>query len=139
MYQVLEQKDALVYLLPDQYFVISPDQDHPSHLTPLHLLDHLVYLDTTGVQLAKQMGARPFTAIPKKTKDGYRQRVLIEPIEWASDGITTSDIAQDLQTFLTRLEQCLLEYPALWRDLRRSDLLLRMGVFKSDKSVGERN
>ena len=132
--KIMERKNEIVHLLADQYFVMSPDQDPPSHLVPLRLLDHTVYLDVSGVQLVKQMGAQPLTAIPirMKTKDGYRQRVLIEPMEWASDGTATADIAQDLQVYLARLEQHLLEYPALWRDLRRSDLLPRMGIFESE-------
>jgi lauroyl/myristoyl acyltransferase len=126
---VLERRnEEIVYLLADQYFIVSPDQDHPPHLVPLRFLDHTVYLDVSGVQLAKQRGAQPLTAIP--VQDGHRQRVLIEPMAWASDGTTTADIAQDLQVYLTHLERQLLAYPAWWRDLRRIDLLLRMGVFE---------
>ncbi|MDY6876695.1 MAG: hypothetical protein SWK90_10915 [Chloroflexota bacterium] len=126
---ILEQKKEIVHLLADQYFVMPHGQDPPPHLAPLHLLDHTVYLDTSGVRLAKQMGAQPLTALP--VKDGHRQRILIEPMEWANDGTTTDDIAQDLQIYLSRLEQRLLEYPALWRDLRRSDLLPRMSILDS--------
>jgi lauroyl/myristoyl acyltransferase len=136
--KILEQKEDIVYLLADQYFVVPPGQDHSPHLVPLRLLNHTVYLDVTGVQLAKQMGAQPLTAIPMRTKteDGYRPRVLIEPMEWVSDGTATADIAQDLQLYLTRLERHLLEYPALWRELRRTELLPRMGVFESEGSAG---
>ena len=134
LHKILEQKNDIVYLLPDQYLIVRPGQGHPSHLVPLRLLNQTVYLDVTGVQLAKQMGAQPLTAIP--VKDGYGQRVLIEPMEWASGGTATADIAQDLQTHLTRLERRLLEYPALWRDLGRPDLLPRMGVFESKGSAG---
>lgn len=133
--KILEQKTATVYLLADQYFVVPPGQEHPSHLVPLRLLNHTVYLDVSGVQLAKQMEAQALTAIP--VKDGHHQRVLIEPMGWASDGTAPTDIAQDLQIYMTRLEQRLLEYPALWRDLRRSDLLPRMGVFEWKGSAGE--
>jgi lauroyl/myristoyl acyltransferase len=133
--KILEQKNETVYLLADQYFVVPPGQDHPSHLVPLRLLNHTVYLDVSGVQLAKQMEAQALTAIP--VKDGYHQRVLIEPMGWASDGTAPTDIAQDLQIYMARLEQRLLEYPALWRDLRRSDLLPRMGVFECKGSAGE--
>jgi lauroyl/myristoyl acyltransferase len=131
--KILERKTDIVYLLADQYFVVRPGQDHSSGLVPLHLLDRTVYLDVSGVQLAKQMGAQPLTAIA--VRDGYRQRVVIEPLEWASSGTATGDIARDLQVYLTRLEQHLLEYPALWRDLRRSDLLSRLGVFGSEGSA----
>lgn len=133
--KILEQKTDLLYLLADQYFIVRPGQDYPSHLVPLRLLNRTVHLDVSGVQVAKRMGAQPLTAIP--VKDGYRQRVLVEPMEWASGGTTTADIGQDLQMYLTRLEQRLLEYPALWRDLRRPDLLPRMGVFEGKGSADE--
>lgn len=130
---VLEQPDEIVYLLADQYFIIPPGQDQPSHVVPLRFLDHTVYLDVSGVQLAKKMGVQPLTAIP--VKDGSRQRVLIEAMEWASDGTATVDIAQDLQVYLNRLERHLLDDPAWWRDLRRADLLPRMGVSESQGSA----
>jgi lauroyl/myristoyl acyltransferase len=124
--RVLERSTDIFYLLPDQYFTIPHDQDLPAHLAPLQLLNHTVYLDTSAVRLAKQVGAQPFTAIP--VKDGRRQCVLIEPITWAGDGTAAEDVAQDLQIYLARLEEHLLGYPALWRDLRRPDLLSRMGL-----------
>jgi lauroyl/myristoyl acyltransferase len=127
--KILEHKSDIVYLMADQYFVISPGQDYPPHLVPLRLLNHTVYLDTTGIQLAKRMGCQPLTAIP--VKNGHRPRVVIEPMEWAGDGTTRADIAQDLQIYLTRLEQPLLDYPALWRELRRAELLPRLGIFES--------
>jgi lauroyl/myristoyl acyltransferase len=133
--KILEQQATVFYLLADQYFIVRPGQDHPAHLVPLQFLSRTVYLDINGVQLAKRKGAQPLTALP--VQDGHRQRVLIEPIEWTSGGTAREDVAQDLQVYLLRLEQRLLEYPALWRDLRRSDLLLRMGVFESAGSTGQ--
>jgi hypothetical protein len=59
LHQILERKDGIVYLLADQYFVVPPGQDHASYLVPLHLLNHTVHLDVTGVQLAKRLGAPP--------------------------------------------------------------------------------
>jgi lauroyl/myristoyl acyltransferase len=124
--KVLERKDEIVHLLADQYFVIPPTQRRPEHLVPLRFLERTVYLDTSGVRLAKQMGAQPLMAISVKEDD--RQRVLIEPFEWASGGTTIDDIARDLQLYMSRLERQLLTYPAWWRDLRRTDLLARVGV-----------
>jgi len=124
--KILEHRTSIFYLLADQYFIVHPGQDHPAYLVPLRLLNHVVYLDVSGVQLAKQKGAQPLIALP--VKDDRRQRVVIEPIQWVSGGTARADIAQDLQAYLVRLEQHLLEYPALWRDLRRSDLLARVRV-----------
>jgi hypothetical protein len=133
--KILEQQATVFYLLADQYFIVRPGQDYPAHLVPLQFLSRTVYLDISGVQLAKRKGAQPLTALP--VQDGHRQRVLIEPIEWTSDGTAREDVAQDLEVYLLRLEQRLLEYPALWRDLRRSDLLLRMGIFEGEGSTGQ--
>ena len=131
--RALEQGNEIVYMLADQYFVIPAGQDRPPNLVPLRLLNCTVHLDIGGVQSVKRMGASLLTAIP--VKDGRHQRVLIEPMAWASAGTGTEDVAQDLQAYLMRLEQHLLEYPALWRDLRRSDLLPRMGIFDSEGSA----
>ncbi len=135
LHNILEQKSDIVYLLADQYFVVLPGQAHASHLVPLRLLNQTVYLDITGVQAAKKMDVQPFTAIP--VKNGYRQRVVIEPLEWASDGTTRADIAQDLQLYLNRFEQSLLAYPALWRELRRTELLARIGIFEREGTANE--
>lgn len=131
--RILEQKHSIVYLLADQYFVVPPGQASSSYLVPLRFIGRTVYLDITGVQLAKRMGAQPFTAIP--VQEGQRQRVSIQPMEWAGSGTSAVDIAKDLQVYLARLEQHLLENPALWRDLRRPDLLARMGVFDGKEVV----
>ena len=131
--EILEQPDKIVHLLADQYFIIPPGEHPPAHLVPLRFLDQTIHLDVSGVQVAKQMGAQPLTAI--SVKDGSGQRVLIEPMEWASDGTSTADIAQDLQIYLSRLERYLLDDPAWWRDLRRADLLPRMGVAESRGSA----
>ncbi|MBN1584439.1 MAG: hypothetical protein JXA89_27285 [Anaerolineae bacterium] len=141
----------IVYLLPDQYFV--RDQDCFPGLVPVQFLSRTVYLDVSGIQTAKRLGVSVFTAIPASgavrgksgvpaqdagltpSKTGRGQCVLIEPMEWTSEGTLAADIAQDLQHYMSRLEQRLLAYPALWRDLRRPDLLLRMGVPESKEST----
>ena len=135
LYETLEKKNELVYLLSDQYFIVPPGQDCPPHLVQLRLLNHSVHVDISGIQLAKQMGGQPLTAIP--VQHGHRPRILIEPLEWTSEGTSTADIAQDLQAYLLRLQEHLLEYPAFWRELRRSELLPRLGVFESEESAGE--
>jgi hypothetical protein len=132
--QIFEQSTDIAYLLADQYFIVQPGQDRPAHLVPLSLLDHTVYLDTSALQLAKKVGVRPFTAVP--IRDGDRQRVVIEPFEWDGGGTAKADIVHDLQVYLACLERHLVEYPALWRDLRRKDLLNRLGVFEGEGSVG---
>lgn len=129
--EILEHKKEIILLLADQYFAVPPGQEHPTHLVPLRLLGHTVYLDITGIELAKKAGARPLTAIPRW--NGAGQSVVVEPMKWASGGTATGDIAEDLQTYLNRLEQHLLVYPAMWRDLRRLDLLSRMGVVETEQ------
>jgi lauroyl/myristoyl acyltransferase len=133
LYDVLEQKVEIVHLLADQYFVVPPGQDSAPHLARLHLLNRTVHLDVSGLQLAKRMGARPLTALAMR--DSHRQRLVIEPLPWASAGTTSADIALDLQAYLARLERQLLADPAWWRDLRRVDLLPRLGVLGPKETV----
>jgi len=130
---VLEQKVEIVHLLADQYFIVPPGQGHPAHLAPVCLLNHTVHLDVSGLQLAKQLGAQPLTAITRR--DGHRQRLVIEPMPWVSAGTTSADIAQDVQVYLARLERQLSADPGWWRDLRRTDLLPRLGVFGPEETV----
>ena len=82
---------------------------------------------SAALRMAKKIGVQPFTAA--SVLDGNRQRVVIEPFEWGS-GTATTHVVHDLRLYLARLEQRLVECPALWRDLRRSDLLPRMGIFE---------
>jgi lauroyl/myristoyl acyltransferase len=130
--QIFERSADIAYLLADQYFAVGSGQDHPAHLVPLLFLDHIVYLDTSALRMAKKSGAQPFTAVP--IRDGNRERVVIEPFEWDGGGTRTADISHDLQLYLIRLEQRLVEYPAPWRDLRRKDLLYRLGVSEGEAS-----
>jgi hypothetical protein len=128
---ILERGAEVFYLLPDQYFIVRPGEDSLDYLVPLRLLNNTVYVDVRVVQLAKERGAEPLTAMP--VSDGPYQTLLIEPMQWASAGTTREDVAQDLQAYIACLEQRLLECPALWRDLRRSDLLPRLGAFESER------
>jgi len=132
--QIFEQSTEIAYLVADQYFIVQPGQDRPAHLAPLSFLDHTVFLDTSALRLAKKTGVRPFTAVP--ARDGNRQRVVIEPFEWGGGGTAKTDIVHDLQLYLACLERRLVEYPALWRDLRRKDLLSRLGAFEGEGAVG---
>ncbi|MBN1872946.1 MAG: hypothetical protein JXA33_01845 [Anaerolineae bacterium] len=129
--KILKEKTDIFYLLPDQYFIVNENQPLPAHLVSLRFLNRKVYLDISGIQPAKQMGARVFTAIPIANEQ--EQHITIEPMTWANPGTRAEDIGEDLQVYLSRLEQRLLENPALWRDLRRLDLVDRITSPKGDK------
>lgn len=135
MSPMLEPRAGVFYLLADQYFITRPDEHRLTHLAPVELLKKTVYLDTRVVQLAKEKGAKPLTAIPV-LEEGL-QVVLIEPMQWAGAGTKREDIAEDLQRYIARLEQRLLENPALWRDLRRPDLLIRFGNSGAEQLVAD--
>ncbi len=84
-------------------------------------LDRRQFLATAG-----RLGAGVLVVLPTKFQDTYR--VSIEPIELPTAGLTPLDLAEDLRVFMGRVEQCILERPYLWRDLRRADLMLRLGM-----------
>jgi len=132
---ILEQKREVVYFLPDQYFVVPPDQSPPPNLAPFCFLSHTAHLDLTGIGLVREMDAQLLTAIP--VQDGRRQRIVIEPAPWADGGSIPTDPPDVLQAYLRWLEQYVLKDPALWRDLRRADLLQRMGLFERHEQRDE--
>ncbi len=122
------RRGEVVYLLPDQYFIVEPGRSVPPHLIPLRFLGRTVYLETGGVRLAKRMGAEAVLALP--VQEGNVQRVPLEPFPYATDGTRPEELARDLQAFLERLEARVRAQPFLWRDLRRPDLLARLGIFE---------
>lgn len=94
---------------------------------PVKFLGRKVNLETGGLRLAKRMGAGVLVVLPTKSRD-YILRVRFEPIELPTTGLSPADLAEDLRVFMGRVEQCILERPYLWRDLRRADLMSRLGM-----------
>jgi hypothetical protein len=121
--RIIEDKSDFLYLLPDQYFIVNVGEPPADYLVELTFLNRVVYLDISGMKPAKQKKTKVFTAIP--STDRRESCVEIQPMPWENSGLRPCDIQEDLQVYLSRLEQRLLENPGLWRDLRRVDLLSR--------------
>ena len=118
---ILKQRRSIFYLLADQYF---PPATRALHLVPVHLLQRNALWDITAVQLARKHDATPFIAIPQP--DGSGRHITLEPLAWRSANTAPSAIREELQEYASRLEARLRACPALWRDLRRVDLLQRL-------------
>jgi len=122
----LLQKKEILYFLPDQYFILQPGESRSQHLVQVDLFGHTANLESGGLRLGKRMGAEALMVLPFQEDNRYR--VLIEPLLLPTIGTSPADLAQDLRIFLERLEERIYAQPFLWRDLRRSDLLERLGV-----------
>lgn len=114
----------ILYLLPDEYFIVEPNQPRSQYLVPVELFGRTVHLETGGIRLAKRTGAEVYTALP--VQEGEVHRVFIEPFTFVNDGTTPQDLARDMRAFLMLLEERVQAQPFLWRDLRRHDLLEKL-------------
>ncbi len=120
------REGQILYLLPDQFYILDKETPPSRHVMPVEFLGRKVNLETGGLRLAKRMGAGVLVVLPTKSQDTYC--VSIEPIELPTTGLSPADLAEDLRVFMGRVEQCILERPYLWRDLRRADLMSRLGM-----------
>jgi len=118
------REGKILYLLPDEYFIVEPGQSRSQYLVPVEFLGRTVHVETGGIRLAKRLGAEVFTALP--VQEGDVHRVPIEPFAFPSDGTTPQDLAHDMRAFLALLEERVRAQPFLWRDLRRPDLFERL-------------
>lgn len=116
----------VLYLLPDQFYTAAANSRAGSQLVHIRFLDHTVLLETGGLRLAKRLGAAILMALPVYSDGLYR--VTIEPLPLPTSGYSPAEITEDLTAFMNRVAICILDQPYLWRDLRRADLLARLGV-----------
>lgn len=114
----------IMYLLPDQMFILPPDMERSNHLVPIDYLGHRVNLETGGLRLCKRLGTAVFTILPEFVDGRYRAKIA--PFTLPTSGLKPSDLAVDLQHFMNQVAHIIEEQPFLWRDLRRSDLLERL-------------
>jgi len=118
------REGKILYLLPDEYFIVEPDQPRSQYLVPVEFLGRIVHVETGGIRLAKRLGAEIFTALP--VQEGNVHRVSIEPFAFPTDGTLPQDLARDMRAFLALLEERVQAQPFLWRDLRRHDLFEKL-------------
>lgn len=114
----------ILYLLPDQMFILPPDAERSPHLVSVDYLGHHVNLETGGLRLCKRLGTAVFTILPEYV-DG-RYDIKIAPFTFPTTGLKPVDLAADLQHFMNKVAHIIETQPFLWRDLRRSDLLERL-------------
>lgn len=122
---VLNRKEIL-YLLPDQLYILPPETERSRHLVQVPYLGHTVNLETGGLRLCKRLGAETFTVLSEWRSDGYHATIAPFPLPTA--GCRPQELAEDLHAFMARVAQTIYDQPFLWRDLRRADLLTRLGV-----------
>jgi lauroyl/myristoyl acyltransferase len=116
----------VLFLLPDQLYVVPPGTPRSPHLVPIDYLGHTVNLETGGLRLCKRLETAVFTALPTFIDNQYR--IKIEPFELPTTGLNPPALAADLQHFMNKVAGCIQKQPFLWRDLRRADLLPRLGI-----------
>ena len=120
------RQGKILFLLPDQLYIAPPDAPRSRHLVQVDYLGHRVNLETGGLRLCKRLGTAVFTALPTFINNHYS--VKIEPFTLPTDGLSPADLAVDLQHFMNQVARRIEAQPFLWRDLRRSDLLARLGM-----------
>ena len=124
MLDVLRNKECL-YVTPD--YMIPEDERHPKSAfeVPIDFLGRKTYLQTGGLRLAKRLGARVVTVLSTQA-DGHDRRLIVEPFELPTSGLTPAELQQDLQMCMRRLEARVLAHPYWWLDLKRNDLVQRL-------------
>ena len=116
----------VLFLLPDQLYVVNADEQHSRHLVEISYLGRTVHLETGGLRLCKRLKTAVFTTIPTFKNNHYQ--ISIEPFTLPTSSLHPNDLATDLQCFMNQVAEHIEEQPFLWRDLRRADLLKRLGA-----------
>jgi lauroyl/myristoyl acyltransferase len=125
------RKGEILFLLPDQYFVLEPGQKRPLQMVQVDFLGSRVNLETGGLRLGKRFGAEILTVMPEWMDGSYH--TFIVPMELPTKETTPAELSQDLEAFLGLIETRIYRQPFLWRDLRRADLFERMGIVDGPK------
>jgi len=120
------QNGEILFYLPDQYFVLDHDKRKPRQMVQVNFLSGKVNLETGGLRLGKRFGAEILTVMPEWIDGSYH--TFIEPMELPTKETNPAGLSQDLEAFLGLIETRIKRQPFLWRDLRRTDLLERMGI-----------
>lgn len=125
MLDVLRNKDCL-YVTPD--YMIPEDERHPRSAfeVPIDFLGRKAYLHTGGLRLAKRHKAKVVTVFSTQADEDNR-RLIVEPFELPTPGLKPAELQQDLQVCMRRLEAQVLAHPYWWLDLKRNDLVQRLG------------
>lgn len=132
MLDMLRNKECL-YVTPD--YMIPEDEIQPksAFVVPINFLGRRAWLQTGGLRLAKRLKAQVVTVLSTQGNRSER-RLIVEPFELPTSGLTPADLKRDLQMCMRRLEVQVLAHPYLWWDLKRDDLVERLTTIPQDKS-----
>jgi len=135
MLDVLKNKECL-YVTPD-YMI--PEEENPStsaFVVPIDFLGRRAWLHAGGLRLPKRLKAKIATVLSTQDNRGV-QRLIVEPFELPTPGLTPVELQRDLQMCMRRLEAQVLAHPYLWWDLKRDDLVERLTAPPQDKPKRE--
>jgi len=132
MLDILRNKECL-YVTPD--YMIPEDEIRPksAFVVPIDFLGRRAWLQTGGLRLAKRLEAQVVTVFSIQGNGGER-RLIVEPFELPTSGLTPVELQRDLQMCMRCLEVHVLAHPDLWWDLKRDDLAERLAMIpKTDQ------
>jgi len=132
MLDVLRNKECL-YVTPDYMIPGKEIQPKSAFVVPIDFLGRRAWLQTGGLRLPKRLGAQVITVLSTQDNGGER-RLIVEPFELPTSGLTPDDLQRDLQMCMRRLEAHVLAHPYLWWDLKRDDLVERLTTIPQEKS-----
>jgi len=132
MLDVLRNKECL-YVTPDYMIAADNSQSKSAFVVPIDFLRRRTFLQTGGLRLAKRLKAQVVTVFSTQGDEGER-RLIVEPFELPTSGLTPAELQRDLQMCMRRLEVHVQADPYLWWDLKRDDLLERLTTSPQDKS-----
>lgn len=121
---VIRNKECL-YVTPDYMIPERESQPRSVFDVSIKFLNRTAYLQAGGLRLAKRLGARVITVLSTHD-DKNQRRLIVEPFDLPTPGLTPLDLQHDLQMCMRRLEVQVLAHPHLWWDLKRDDLLQRL-------------
>jgi lauroyl/myristoyl acyltransferase len=130
MLDVLRNKDCL-YVTPDYMVPDDERQTKSAFEVAIDFLDRKAYLQAGGLRLAKRLGAKVLAVLSTQDEKNQR-RLVVEPFQLPTPGLTPTDLQHDLHMCMRRLEVQVLAHPHLWWDLKRDDLLLRLRAASHD-------
>jgi lauroyl/myristoyl acyltransferase len=132
MLDVLRNKECL-YVTPDYMIPANEIQPESAFVVPIDFLGRRAWLQTGGLRLPKRLKAQVVTVL--STQDnGDARRLIVEPFELPTSGLTPADLQRDLEMCMRRLEAHVLAHPYLWWDLKRDDLVERLTMISQGKS-----
>lgn len=124
MLDVLRNRECL-YVTPDYMIRVDEIQPQSAFVVPIDFLGRRTWLQTGGLRLPKRLKAKIITVLSTRDNGDVR-RLVVEPFELPTSGLTPAELQHDLQMCMRRLELHVLADPYLWWDLKRDDLLERL-------------